>query len=141
MLARVFEMPELAEDPDLESIAVMTKAGKVPAVTSRLEEVIRQKTSQEWCRILMENDIPNERLFHSYEVAADRQAWANGYLEMVSYPDAETAVPVPPVQFSDYDTAEHRSVGEVGADTEEILSEAGYSSEEIAHLRECGAIR
>ena len=141
MLARVFEMPELAEDPDLESIAVMTKAGKVPAVTSRLEEVIRQKTSQEWCRILMENDIPNERLFHSYEVAADRQAWANGYLEMVSYPDAETAVPVPPVQFSDYDTAEHRSVGEVGADTEEILSEAGYSPEEIAHLRECGAIR
>jgi crotonobetainyl-CoA:carnitine CoA-transferase CaiB-like acyl-CoA transferase len=119
----------------------MTKAGKVPYVTRRLEEVIGQKTSEEWCRILMENDIPNERLFHSSEVAEDRQAWANGYLEMVDYPDSETAVPVPPVQFSDYDTAEHRILGEVGADTDTILTEAGYSPEEIAHLRECGAIR
>ena len=140
MMAEVFEMPELAEDPDLATISSMKKAGKEPAVVQRLEHAIAQKDSEEWIRIFSEHDIPYETIRQISDIVNDEQAWANDYLERVNYPDTETVVPVPPVKFSDYRRKPYRIQGSIGADTDTILANAGYSEDEIAQLKENHAI-
>ena len=49
-------------------------------------------------------------------------------------------MPCPPVHFSDYTRRPYVPTGEIGKDTGEVFSELGYSEEEIASMREKGAI-
>lgn len=140
MMAEIFEMPELAEDPDLATISSMKKSGKEPAVVQKLEQAIAKKDSEEWIRIFLEHDIPYETVRQISDIVNDEQAWANGYLENVRYPDTETVVPVPPVKLSDYRRKPYRIQGRIGADTEAILADAGYSESEISQLRENHAV-
>ena len=141
MLAEVFDIPWLAEDPDLATIGTMKRAGKEPAVVKAIEESIAKKTSDEWIEIFEKLDIPYETVHRIADIVDDPHAWANGYLETVHYPDSDTVVPVPPVKFSEYGRREHTILGAVGADTVEVLTAAGYTEEEIAELRSKKAVR
>lgn len=141
MLAEVFGMPELVEDPDLATVGKMKRAGKEAAVVQHLEAVIKTRSSAEWIELFRQYDIPYETVHHIKDVVKDEQAWANGYLETFSYPDSDTVVPVPPVKLSEYERRAYTAQGAIGADTDEILSSIGYSEETIAALKEQAAIR
>ena len=141
MLAEVFGMSELRDDPDLATISSMKKSGKEPDVVARLEQVIAQKDAAEWTEIFRAHDIPYETIHHIKDIVNDEQAWANRYLEHVPYPDADTVVPVPPVKLSEYQRKPYRIQSGIGADTDEILGEAGYNTEEIEHLKKEHAVQ
>ena len=142
MLAELFDMPELVEDPDCVAIGYLRKVGKLEAVIKHMAEAIAKKSSEEWIKLFEENDLPYETVGSVMTLYKNEQAWANGYLENVSYPDGnETAMPVPPIVFSDYDRRGFVPQGDVGADTDSVLSAAGYSEEDIKRLRDSGAVR
>ncbi len=141
MLAEVFGMPELVEDPDLATISSMKKAGKEPAVVAHLEQSIASRTSAEWVEICKQYDIPYELARHIKDIVDDEQAWANGYFIRAEYPDSSTVMPQPPIKFSEYSRRSFRIQGPVGQDTDEILHNAGYSEEEIAELKSSKAVR
>jgi len=141
IFAEVFDIPEFVEDPDYESLSRMAKSGKKAECTRKLEEAISKKASEEWVRILTENDVPCERAAHYIEAQADPQAWENSYLEAVSYPgEITSAVPTPPIVFSEYERRSFRRQGYIGKDTDEVLEELGYTRQEIEEMKHKGVL-
>ena len=142
LLAKIFDIPELAEDPDCVSIAKLRKVGKLEGITKRISESVVKKPSAEWVELLRKYDMPYEVAGSVQNLYKDEQAWANGYLENVSYPDGnETAIPVPPIKFSEYTRRGFTPQGDLGADTDDVLTAAGYSAESIEALKKDGVIK
>lgn len=141
MLAEVFGMRELVEDPELGTVSGMRASGKLAAVTKRLEEVILTKSSKEWAEIFRRYDIPYEILGHIKDVTTDGQARANGYVEDIAYRDGVTVMPVPPIKFSEYSRRAFERQRPIGADTDSIMNELGYSVERIRAMKEKRAVR
>jgi len=142
IFAKLLDMPELAEDDDYLSPATLRKAGKIEHCSRRIAQAIAGKTADEWAALFTQYDIPFERSHHISQIHADPQAIANGYVKTVEYPDGATpAVPQPPIALSEYDRRPFCPTQGIGADTGRVLQELGYSEEEIARLRETGAVR
>ena len=107
----------------------------------RMIEAFAQKTSQEWAKILTELDISFEILAENAEVSKDPQVWANGCLTHMACPNGSTyVVPNTPVEFSGMDRAQTMHAGTLGCDTRQVLTELGYTPEELAALQEKGII-
>lgn len=141
LMADIFGMPELADDPDSESIGRMRAAGKLEGCIRRLSEVMLGKSSADWAEIFEDRDVPYETVGSVGELYKDGQAWANGYFENVSYPDGTvTAMPVPPIVMAEYERRTFAPQGGIGADNESVLSDLGYSSEQIEELKKTGSI-
>lgn len=141
LLAKVLGMPELVTDPELATIGSMRKAGKLPLITKRLEDVMKTKSSAEWAKIFAANDIPYEISRHIKDIPHDEQARVNGYIEDVAYPDGVTTMPVPPIRYSHYARRKFSKQRRIGADTESILSHLGYTPEEIRKLRDSKVVQ
>lgn len=140
MLARLFDMPEFVGDPDCRTVALMRKTGKLEGCVRHLARSIESRTSQEWIRLFLENDLPYETVGSAGALYRDEQARANGFFEDVRYPDGcVTAMPVPPIVLSEYGRRSLVPQGALGADTESVLASMGCSPEEIAKLKESGA--
>ena len=140
IFARIFELPELIEDPDLESLDTMRDSGKLQEVTHKLEKIMKSRPSDEWIRIFEENDVACEKGRHFKDVYLDPQARANGAFEDVAYPDGVTAMPTPPLSFSEYGKKPFCKAGPVGRDTDRVLGALGYSTDEIEALRKKKAV-
>ena len=97
-----------------------------------VNEKFMQKSRKEWAELFTAADLVNENLVHSKDIINDPQAWENGYLKSVTYPESgnETAFPVFPVKFSEYKPERFDLPTSVGRDTKEILLEYGYSEED-----------
>ena len=70
------------------------------------------------------------------EVVADPNVWANGYLVNVDGVDTVAA----PVSFSATPAQTSAVAPELGQHTEEVLLDVGYTWDDIAALRDAGAI-
>lgn len=137
VFAELFDMPELASDPDLEDLTKMRKSGKLPDVTRKVSEAVAKKTSKEWLDIFNERDIPSDLLVHFKDVCKDQQAWDNGCFDEVEYPDgAKVAMPAPPIVFADCERNAFSINQGIGENTETVLMNIGYSSEEIDNMKE-----
>ena len=85
--------------------------------------------------ILNTLDVPFQLLLHSGEVSKDEQAWANGYVGKMVCPNGnEYVVPNSPVTFFGADPIRTTHVGGIGADTAAVLTEYGYTPEQIEDL-------
>ena len=101
-----------------------------------INEKFMQKNRSEWKQIFTEADIVNENLVHVKDVIQDTQAWVNGYLKNITYPESgnTTAFPTFPVQFKDYDVEKFELPGAIGRDTKEILQKYGYTEKDYDEL-------
>lgn len=105
-------------------------------------EAFSKKSSTEWYALFNENDIPCEYLNHHADVSKDPQAWANGYLQKVTFGNgAEVTMPTPPVKFYNYGTEDYQTACRLGMDTADILEKNGYSKEDIDAMAQSKAIR
>ena len=136
-LMRAVGLGEYAED---ERFVPSPEIPKEPHLLKKLlADAFKTKTSAEWDPILMELDIPFQRLLHSGEVAKDEQAWANGYVGTLVCPNGKKYVlPNSPVTFFGADPIQSTHAGGIGCDTSAVLTECGYSNEEIQSLLDRG---
>lgn len=122
MAAELFGFPELTQDPDLVDLATMTASGKIGMVTKRLEKIMSEKTLAEWEERFDHYDVPNQRCQHFSEAAFDPQARANGCFDDVTYPDgAVTAIPAPPIDFSEYGRRTCKKTDTAGSDNRSVF--------------------
>ena len=113
-------------------------------LTAILEEVFAQKPIEYWHRLLDENDLPHEVCRHFRDVPYDPQVRENHYAFIHQYRDGtETVMTNGPVHFGSVEPEgiPCRTSGPVGRDGGDILSEAGYSAEEIAQLGVLDAVK
>ncbi|MCH8994214.1 MAG: CoA transferase [Chloroflexi bacterium] len=106
-----------------------------------LDDAFAQRPAREWMRILNERGIYSALVQDYEELARDPQVLANDYIVDVPRPDGEPVRMVAtPIQLGKTPAQIRGLAPELGQHTEEVLTEAGYSWEEIEALRREGAI-
>ena len=112
-----------------------------PQLFAELDAVFATRTADEWVRLFSEADLLAARVNDYAEVANDPQNIENGYIVEVENPDGPPVKMVGlPVIFGKTPGRIKNLAPELGQHTEEVMLEAGYTWEDIAALREKGAI-
>ena len=111
------------------------------ALIAELTALFATKTRDEWAALLNASECIWAPLQSPAEIPNDPQVVENGYIMNFEHPSlGPFRVAASPVQFANQPPEVRRAAAELGADTEHVLLELGYSWEEIATHKESGAI-
>ena len=137
-LCQLVGLPELAADPDYESIR--KREQRAGEIVPKIREALKQRTALEWEERFGEK-VPCsairgiEQMFDHPQVLSEalvnrfEHPVVGGYLGFVA-----------PLKFSATATAIPQPAPTMSQHTQEILAQAGYSEEEIANLSQKGVI-
>ena len=136
---KVLGLERLAQDP-----ALATNAGRRERREEILEPIAARLAEQpagHWLERFREAAVPCQVIQFLSEVAEDQQVKARHAIAEVEHPTAGKVrtVDSPWRLGTDGKQQEHRPAPTLGADTREVLREAGYAEEEIDVLTERGA--
>jgi len=106
-------------------------------VFAELAAVLSTRTTAEWCELFTEHAIRHAPVQDHAAVLDDPAVWDNGHL--VRTADGDTVV-ASAVRFSETPARTGEVAPELGAHTEEVLLEHGFTWDDIAGLRDAGAI-
>jgi len=125
--------------PDLMERGLDQSPENQQALKAEIAIEIGKRPLAEWTTLFAARDVCVEPVLTIPEMLAHPQVQARGLVVDVPKPDGGTQKQIAsPLKFS-AGKAEYRGVGTaVGAHTDEILQELGYSSEQIAALRQTG---
>jgi len=138
-ICKALGMEELQQDPRFNSIESRGKNAR--ELVAILDRAFATKSRQEWTTILEREGCIFTPIQSLSEVAEDAQAMANHYFVRIPHPDWGTTKMVGfPWDFSDTPASWRCKAPSFGQHTEEILSELGYSAEEMAALKADGTI-
>lgn len=109
-------------------------------------EIFRQafltQPAEHWLKLARQYDMPIVWLNHFKDVSQDEQAWANGYLEHHAYPNGNVDVmPSSPLEMASLGPVKTKCCPGVGAHTDSVLKELGYTDEQLAAMKATGAIK
>lgn len=124
----------LATDSDLSN---QMDQSRWPEFKERIAAVFRTKTRDEWTGIFKDRDAC------TYPVLGLKEAPEHPFNAARSTHTKgpnDIAQPAPAPRFSRTDNREVGEAPEVGSHTQEVLTEAGYSEDEISKLGEVGAV-
>lgn len=125
-------------DPDFAT--PRARLPRLMQVFATIEEWTKEHTKFEVMDILNQYDIPCGPILSMKEIAEEPSLRATGTIVEVDHPERGAYLTVGnPIKLSDSPTEVRRSPL-LGEHTEEVLGQLGYSSEQIAALREARAI-
>lgn len=134
---RLVGREDLLDDPRFADLAARRENRK--ACAAELEAEFAKRTFEEWKELLARIDAPWAPIQAVEELLDDPQVVANGYIGEVAEGDVSYSLPAVPVQF-DERPPELRRAPEHGEHTESVLLELGRSWQDIAALKDAGAI-
>ncbi|MFA5883054.1 MAG: CoA transferase [Acidimicrobiia bacterium] len=133
---RALGLDDLVDDP--RCVDTATRAQHAQELHDRIREAIGSRTLADLHARLQAEDTISSALASPLEVIDDPQVIANGYLaKHPSHPTLRMACA--PMQFDDEQITVRRGAPGIGEHTDEVLTEAGFSADEIATLRSVGA--
>jgi crotonobetainyl-CoA:carnitine CoA-transferase CaiB-like acyl-CoA transferase len=110
-------------------------------LNAMVNERMRTDTQENWIRRLNAAGVPCGRVQSLREVFEDPQVLAQEMVLDVDHPGHGTVRMTGfPVKLSETPCRVNRPAPDLGADTEAVLSEVGYTTQQIARLRACGAV-
>ena len=122
---------DLLDDPVMSDQRAMIKENRLGEAYDVIQEGFAQKTAAEWIPILNELDVPVALCAIYDEVVKDEQAWANDVFYEMDYPRGKKALVTTPIDLENTPLPEYKKAPLLGADTESVLSDLGYSADEI----------
>jgi crotonobetainyl-CoA:carnitine CoA-transferase CaiB-like acyl-CoA transferase len=134
---RVIMRPDLLDDPHF--VDTPTRRKHRPEVEKLMEEIFAREDSETWFARLTAADVPHGRLRGLAEVLAHPQVAARRIIREVGSPVGDVPTIESPLRLS----ASPISTGPLpalGADTDAVLREAGFSADAIARFRAGGTI-
>lgn len=131
--------PELAEEQRFSSIKARAENSR--ELVEMLKSAFASADSSEWGRRLDEQGLIWAPVQTVADVVDDPQVRANGWFTTIDDPNLGSFETIEaPFRFSGSHVGVRGPAPEAGQHTEEVLLEAGYTWEEIAVLREAGAL-
>jgi formyl-CoA transferase len=125
-------------DPDFAT--PRARLPRLMEVFATIEEWTKEHTKFEVMDILNQYDIPCGPILSMKEIAEEPSLRATGTIVEVEHPERGTYLTVGnPIKLSDSPTDVRRSPL-LGEHTDEVLTQLGYSPDQIAALREARAI-
>ncbi len=132
-------LPELIDDERFQ--AMFYNPGDRKALFELLAPKFRERSSEEWGRILDRFGCRWAPVNDYAAAAADEHNWINGYMQEVEHPEwGRVKMIGSPIQMSDTPVVPGQIAPELGAHTELLLVELGYEWDQVAAMRESGAI-
>ena len=138
-LCAVLEADLLVEDPDYATEELRFK--NRDRLNDALADYLSKRTSAEWIEELNEAGVPCGPIYDIGEVFSDPQVQHLGMAAPVSHPAlGNIEVVNNPITMSESPEVAYTATPERSEHTEEVLSEYGYSPEEIESFRGGGTI-
>jgi crotonobetainyl-CoA:carnitine CoA-transferase CaiB-like acyl-CoA transferase len=110
-------------------------------LVAQIDKVMAARTWAEWEKEFRANDLIASGNQTIAEILKDEQAIVNNFYTDISHPvTGQARLLNSPIQFSDTPAEIKRAAPQLGAHTEEVLLENGYSWEDIEKLKEEGVI-
>lgn len=108
---------------------------------AEVQEVVATKTVDEWLEVFKDIDCPLTKVNNIEEALQDPYFASRGMIVEMEHPTEGSFTSVGlPIRFCGMEQRENTVPPALGEHTQEILAEYGYSEEDIAALREQGAI-
>ncbi len=121
---------------DAERFAPQMDASQWPAFKAELIEVFKSKTQAEWCEIMEGSDVCFAPVLSIFEAPDHPHNKArNSFLELDGI-----VQPAPSPRFSRTVPEVSHMAGAPGADTDSVLADCGFSEDEVAALKDAGAV-
>lgn len=140
-LCRVVEREELATDPRFaERTDRKTHRGEL---TDELEKALAARSAREWEDLFAEAGVPAARVLTVPEALANEQIASREFvhdLPFPGHPERPLRVLGSPVRVRGVAPGPQGPPPVLGEHTDELLGELGYGAEDIAALREEGAV-
>jgi crotonobetainyl-CoA:carnitine CoA-transferase CaiB-like acyl-CoA transferase len=131
--------------PELADVERFNTAAFSDAVRDELfailDDVFSQRTTAEWIARLESAGLRFAPVRNYADVAADDNAYLNGYLQRVDHPRwGEVSLPGSPIELTHTPVRPGTTVPDLGQHTDEVLRDLGREDDEIIALRAEGAI-
>ena len=138
-LARALEQPQWLEDPRFRTAELRQE--NIDARLELTQSVLATRSSAEWLQRLEAEDVPCVPVLKRREMIHHPQVEATGAVIDYQHPQAGALRQArPPAEFSVTPAGVQRGAPPLGAHTEEVLAEAGFSAADIHRLRAAGAL-
>ena len=133
-LLSVLGLDHLRERPELANNDLRFANRKL--INAEINAVTRTNTIEHWINVINEAGIPCGRVMNVKEVFDDPQTQHQQMRITIDHPrHGPLDVLGFPIKFSDEPCIVHRPPPDLGADSEAVLNELGYSVEQIQDLR------
>ena len=137
-LCELAGLPELAGNPDYDS--VRKRAARAGELVPKLHQALRARSACEWEELFGEN-VPCCAVRRIEEMFEHPQVIAEHLVTCLEHPKAgRYRGMTPPVKLSESPGPPPFAAPAFGQHTREVLSDAGYSDEEISRLCESGGV-
>ncbi|MDG2421335.1 MAG: CoA transferase [Gammaproteobacteria bacterium] len=138
-----FTMMGRAELADLEIVKdPIIRSENINTLYEKLYEIASEKTTDEWCEMLRNANIPHTKVNHLDDLFEDKHLRQVGLFEEYEHP---TEGPMRQVRSHYSMEGVEESLDEptqrIGQSTDKVLLELGYSAEEISHLAEAQVVK
>jgi crotonobetainyl-CoA:carnitine CoA-transferase CaiB-like acyl-CoA transferase len=138
-LLEALGMPELRDHPDFRTNDLRVTNRR--AINAAIEQRLEGGTSEYWIDKLNAAGVPCDRVMSLPEVFADPQAIDQEMVVGAEHPGhGEVRMLGFPIKFTETPCRLRHPAPDLGADTDAVLRELGYSPEDIARLREAGIV-
>jgi len=121
--------PDWSRDPAFATMRSRTE--NIGAVLGRLADVMRHRPTADWLMLLRQAQIPATAINSPADLLEDPHLLATGFWERRDTPDGRLRFPGIPTRFGGTPGAIGDAGPGLGADSREVLAEAGLTSAEI----------
>ncbi len=111
------------------------RASNIDRIYRRMGEIALTRTTAEWEELLLSIDVPHTAFAKLTEVAEQPHLKAVGLFVDIDHPtEGRIRQARPPAKFSESPAGIHRMAPRLGEHTRAVLTEAGFTDDEIASL-------